>query len=305
MRRLRRVLLYLILALGAFTCLLPLLWMLSTGLKPIEQTMTVPPTWFPYRLYVQKKGSLTEIKPAEADQYPSDKLVKKIAPRWNNFGEAVRAMKFFPMYLKNTLILCLLTVIGTVMSSALAAYGFSRIQWRGRDPLFLIALATMMVPFPVTMVPLYCLFRSLGWIGTLKPLWVGSFFAAAYNVFLLRQFFLTIPRDLSEAARIDGCSEFRIFCQIILPLCKPALMVVGLFQFMYTWNDFIGPLIYLTNQEDFTLALGLQFFQSQQGGTEWHYLMAASALVALPIIVLFFFTQKTFIEGISLTGIKG
>lgn len=304
-RSLQRVLLYLMLVLGAITCLTPLLWMISTGLKPVEQTMTVPPTWIPYRLYVEADGALTEIKPADVDRFPGAKIVKKFAPRWHNFREAIRAMKFFPMYLKNTLILCLLTVIGTVASSALAAYGFSRIQWRGRDKLFLVALATMMVPFPVTMVPLYCLFRWLGWIGTLKPLWVGSFFAGAYNVFLLRQFFMTIPKDLSEAARIDGCSEFRIFWQIILPLCRPALMVVGLFQFMYTWNDFIGPLIYLTNQEDFTLALGLQFFQSQQGGTEWHYLMAASALVALPIIVLFFFTQKTFIEGISMTGIKG
>ncbi|HUJ09328.1 MAG TPA: carbohydrate ABC transporter permease [Verrucomicrobiae bacterium] len=305
MRPLKRLLLYLVLVLGAIVCLTPLLWMISTGLKPVEQTMTVPPTWIPYRLYAEKNGVRTEIKPADVDKYPDAEIVKRFAPRWSNFGEAIRAMKFFPMYLKNTLILCVLTVIGTVASSALAAYGFSRIQWRGRDKLFVVALATMMVPFPVTMVPLYCLFRWLGWIGTLKPLWVGSFFAAAYNVFLLRQFFMTIPKDLSEAARIDGCSELRIFWQIILPLCKPALMVVGLFQFMYTWNDFIGPLIYLTNQQDFTLALGLQFFQSQQGGTEWHYLMAASALVALPIILLFFFTQKTFIEGISLTGLKG
>jgi multiple sugar transport system permease protein len=171
--------------------------------------------------------------------------------------------------------------------------------------MFMVCLATMMVPFPVVMVPIYCMFRWLGWIGTLKPLWVGSFFAGAFNVFLLRQFFMTIPKDLSEAARIDGCSEFRIFWQIILPLCRPALMVVALFQFMYTWNDFLGPLIYLTKQDDYTLALGLQLFQSQHGGTEWHYLMAASTLVALPIIVLFFFTQKTFIEGISMTGIKG
>jgi hypothetical protein len=150
----------------------------------------------------------------------------------------------------------MLTVVGTVASSALAAYGFARVDWRGRDKVFLVALATMMVPFPVVMVPMYCLFRWLGWIGTLKPLWVGSFFAGAFNVFLLRQFFMTIPKDLSEAARIDGCSEFRIFWQIILPLCRPALMVVALFQFMYTWNDFLGPLIYLTKQEDYTLALG-------------------------------------------------
>ena len=304
-RILQRILIYTLLLLGSATFLMPLLLMISTGLKPIEQTMSVPPTWIPYRLYVKKDGVLTEIKQADVDKYPAASIIKKPAPRWGNYLEAIKAMKMFPLYLSNTVILCVLTVVGTVLSSSLAAYGFSRIEWRGRNTMFILALATMMVPFPVTMVPLYTLFRWLGWIGTLKPLWVSSFFAAAFNVFLLRQFFMTLPKDLSEAARIDGCSEFRIFWQIVLPLCRPALMVVALFQFMYTWNDFMGPLIYLTNQKDFTLALGLQFFQSQLGGTEWHYLMAASTLVALPIIVLFFFTQKTFIEGISMTGIKG
>jgi multiple sugar transport system permease protein len=294
-----------LLVLGSVTFLVPLLWMISTGLKPIDQTMSMPPTWLPHRFYVEKNGVLTEIQQVELKSYPADMIITKVSPRWDNFAAAITAMKMFPTYLKNTLILCVLTVIGTVLSSSLAAYGFSRIEWRGRDKLFMLALATMMVPFPVTMVPMYCLFRWLGWIGTLKPLWVGSFFAGAFNVFLLRQFFMTLPKDLSEAARIDGCNEFRIFWQIILPLCRPSLMVVGLFQFMSTWNDFMGPLIYLTKQEDYTLALGLQFFQSQHGGTEWHYLMAASTLVALPIIVLFFFTQKTFIEGISMTGIKG
>jgi multiple sugar transport system permease protein len=373
MRIFLRFLTYLLLLLGSITFLAPLLWMLSTGLKPIDQTMTMPPSWIPYKYFVEKDGARVEVKPgapinapsyvadiagerhiisrasvingqmkqqsadgeeklvpvqviqeipadaqhawttitpvaitnAAWEALPVSSIIKNVAPRWSNFIEAIKAMKQFPRYLRNTLILCILTVIGTVTSSALTAYGFSRIEWRGRNTLFMIALATMMIPFPVTMVPLYCLFRWLGWIGTLKPLWVGSFFAGAFNVFLLRQFFMSLPKDISEAARIDGCSEFRIFWQIVLPLCKPALMVVALFQFMYTWNDFIGPLIYLTNQEDFTLALGLQFFQSQNGGTEWHYLMAASTLVALPIIVLFFFTQKTFIEGISMTGIKG
>jgi multiple sugar transport system permease protein len=289
MRIIQRFCIYALLLLGSITFIIPLLWMISTGLKPIDQTMSMPPTWFPYRLETGKDGA----------------PVKRFAPRWDNFAKAIQTMKMFPTYLKNTLLLCLLTVTGAVVSSSLAAYGFSRIDWRGRNKVFMVALATMMVPFPVTMVPMYCLFRWLGWVGTLKPLWVGSFFAGAFNVFLLRQFFMTLPKDLSEAARIDGCSEFRIFWQIILPLCRPALMVVALFQFMYTWNDFLGPLIYLTKQEDYTLALGLQLFQSQHGGTEWHYLMAASTLVALPIIVLFFFTQKTFIEGISMTGIKG
>ena len=380
-----RVAIYLLLIGGSAIFLIPLLWMLSTALKPIDQTLAMPPRWMPYRLYQQAPEGLVEVKNLETleapyaliqlpntaektlvprqrmkdsqlkttdaqgvevlvpvtvvldipasrehpwnriarleasdgakdaepraaaawEVVPASSLVQKISLRWDNFGKAIRAMKYFPMYLKNTLILCFLTVIGTVASSALAAYGFARIPWRGRNKVFVIALATMMVPFPVVMVPVYTLFRELGWIGTLKPLWVGSFCAAAFNVFLLRQFFMTIPKDLSDAARIDGCGEFRIFLQIILPLCKPALMVIGLFQFMASWNDFLGPLIYLTNQKAFTLALGLHFFQSQHGGTSWHYLMAASTLVVVPVIVLFFFTQKTFIEGISMTGIKG
>ena len=323
MHTLRRFTLYALLILCSVMFLVPLGWMISTGLKPIEQTMAMPPTWLPYRDYAPLDGHLVEVRrgeerpdgqimvnPAGSERndwrpVPASSLVRRCAPRWENFALAIAAMKHFPLYLGNTLVLCFLTVLGTVLSSALAAYGFARIEWHGRNRVFLLALATMMIPFPVVMVPVYCLFRWIGWIGTLKPLWVGSFFAGAFNVFLLRQFFLTLPKDLSEAARIDGCSEFRIFWQIVLPLSKPSLMVVGLFQFMATWNDFLGPLIYLTDQKDFTLALGLQFFQSQQGGTEWHYLMAASTLVAAPIIILFFFTQKSFIEGISMTGLKG
>lgn len=386
-----KLMVYALLLAGSALFIIPLVWMMSTALKPIEQTMSMPPSWLPYQLYAQVNGERVKVTRGELVEQPSlvvfderlgmdyivaqssiseghliqrtsedeelripvivraeipgseerpwmrvipevkaetetveegggsaaghygatwfvvpvDEVEREVSFRWENFGKAIAAMKYFPQYLRNTLILCLLTVVGTVSSSAIAAYGFSRIPWRGRNKVFLIALATMMIPFPVVMVPIYSMFRSLGWIGTLRPLWVGSFCAGAFNVFLLRQFFMTIPKDLSDAARIDGCSEFRIFWQIMLPLCRPSLMVVGLFQFMGTWNDFLGPLIYLTNQKDFTLALGLQFFQSQHGGTEWHYLMAASTLVGIPIIILFFFTQKTFIEGISMTGIKG
>ena len=377
----RKTFIYVLLLSGSVFFLLPLIWMISTALKPIEQTMSLPPSWIPYRYYALWDGVRTPVRCGIAITEPScvvrsrdgrihlilekdcvdgmavfeagtarafrakveviqrvpaseenpwvkvmrdertpaadgeadaawrvvnrSEIMRRIAPRWENFMLSIRAMKQFGLYLRNTLVLCLLTVIGTVCSSALAAYGFSRIDWRGRDRVFLLALATMMIPFPVVMVPLYCLFKGLGWIGTLRPLWVGSFFAGAFNVFLLRQFFRTIPKDLTEAARIDGCGEFRIFWQIILPLCRPALMVVGLFQFMATWNDFLAPLIFLTDQNDYTLALGLQFYQSQHGGTEWNYLMAASTLVALPIIVLFFFTQRSFIEGISMSGLKG
>lgn len=375
-----KLIIYIILLGGSVLFLAPLAWMVSTALKPINQTMSLPPAWLPYRYFAEldekkvevdligevaepsyivkmkksgkfavlpqskiKNGFLeiraqkgfpsikkevTVIKEVPASKnnkwakitwnkklttkraknwafVPSSKITRNISFRWKNFESAISAMKYFPRYLKNTLILCILTVIGSVTSSSLAAYGFSRIEWKGREKVFLLALATMMIPFPVIMVPVYCMFRTFGMIGTLQPLWIGSFCAGAFNVFLLRQFFIGIPKDLSDAARIDGCNEFMIFLKIILPMAKPALLVVGLFQFMGTWNDFLGPLIYLTDQKDYTLALGLQFFQSQSGGTEWNYLMAASTLIIIPVIVLFFFTQKSFIEGISTTGIKG
>jgi multiple sugar transport system permease protein len=254
--------------------LAPFAWMVSTSLKPLNETMSLPPRWIPSVI------------------------------QWHNYRDAINAMRYFWRYTGNTFFICLMSVIGTVFSSALAAYGFSRIEWKGRDRLFLVLLATMMIPFPVVMVPIYSLFRNLGWIGTFKPLWVPAFFASAFNVFLLRQFFLTLPRDISESARIDGCSELQIFLRIILPLSKPALLVVALFQFTFSWNDFLGPLIFLTEQKDFTLALGLQSFQSQNGGTAWHHLMAASTLVVLPVLVLFFFAQRAFIEGIATTGGK-
>ena len=271
---LTRVAIYGLLILIGIAFLAPFAWMISTSLKPLNETMSLPPRWIPSEI------------------------------QWENYPDAIREMRYFWRYAGNTLLVCLLSVIGTVMSSALAAYGFSRIEWRGRDKVFLVLLATMMIPFPVVMVPIYTLFKELGWIGTFKPLWVPTFFAGAFNVFLLRQFFLGLPKDISEAARIDGCSEIGIFFRIILPLCKPALLVVALFQFLFTWNDFLGPLIYLTEQKDYTLALGLQSFQSQQGGTAWHHLMAASTLVVLPVLVLFFFTQKSFIEGIATSGGK-
>lgn len=253
--------------------LFPFLWMISTSLKELAQAMRYPPVWIPSPL------------------------------RWENYREATERIPFWS-YLLNTSLLCVLNVTGAVLSCAFVAYGFARIHWPGRDRLFALTLATMMVPFPVLMVPLYSIFRNLGWIGSFRPLWVPAFFASAYYIFLIRQFFLTIPKDLTEAARIDGCGELRIFWQVILPLSRPVLTVAGLFCFMAVWNDFLGPLIYITDARDFTLALGLQAFQSRHGGTSINLLMAASTLMILPVIVIFFFTQKTFIEGISLTGLK-
>jgi multiple sugar transport system permease protein len=250
---------------------------------------------------------------------PPERIRSSVRFYWKNYPSAIRKMglikvwipflgertiPIFWIYLRNTLIVCLLGVTGTLISCSLAAYSFARIPWRGRNVLFAITVATMMVPFPVLMVPLYGLFAKLGWVGTLLPLWVPAFFGTGFNIFLLRQFFLTIPRELSEAARIDGASELAILWRIILPLSKPALAVVALFHFLYAWNDFIGPLLYLTRRETFTLSLGLQVYQSQHGGIEWHRLMAASTIICLPIVVLFFIMQRTFIRGVATTGMK-
>jgi multiple sugar transport system permease protein len=259
----------------------PLLWMISTSLKPIDQTMHMPPIWIPHPIEWQNYVA--------AFTYESNQL--HYIP--------------FLIYGRNTLILEILVVSGTVFSNALVAYGFARLRWPSRDIVFKLTLATMMIPFPVLMVPTFVLFEKIHWTGTYRPLWVPAWFGSAFYIFLLRQFFLTIPFELSEAAKIDGCSEWGIFREVILPLAKPALAVVALFTFMGVWNDFLGPLIYLAHQNMYTLGLGLQNYQSQNGGTQWNLLMAASTIVVAPVIVLFFFTQKQFIEGIAVTGLKG
>lgn len=250
------------------------------------------------------------------DIVPPAAIETEVKPRWENYPNALADLGgadggagaggvSFWVFLGNTVIVCVLGVIGTVLSNAIVAYGFARLRWRGRDGFFALTLATLMVPFPVLMVPLYGVFRELGWIGTLLPLWVPAFFGSAFNIFLMRQFFLTIPEELSEAARIDGSSEWRIFWRIVLPLSKPVLAVAALFHFLYAWNDFMGPFLYLTRKETFTLSLALQSYQSQVGGVQWHYLMAASTVTVLPVVVLFFYAQRTFMQGIATTGMKG
>lgn len=260
--------------------IMPALWMLSTALKPAQETMTNPPHWIPSKIM------------------------------WGNFREAIdygrSEVGFTPflVYLRNTVIITLLSVCGAVIANSLVAYSFARLKWPGRDFFFAVTLATMMVPFPVLMVPTFGLFKSLEWIGTFKPLWVPMFFGNAFSIFLLRQFFKSLPGELSEAAKIDGCSEFGIFTDIILPLSKPALVVVALFTFMGAWNDFLGPMIYLVDQKTFTLSLGLQNYQTQHGGTPWNLLMAATLLVILPVLIVFIFAQRVFIQGIATSGFK-
>jgi multiple sugar transport system permease protein len=253
--------------------ILPLVWLLSSSLKSNTEIFEMPPRWIPKEL------------------------------RWSNYREAVQFIPYFT-YLKNTMIIALSTVIGVTISSSLVAYGFSRIQWPGRDLVFFIVLGTMMIPGQVTMVPVYLIFRRLGWVGTFLPLIVPSFFGNPFSIFLLRQFFMSIPEELSAAAQIDGASDLGIFFRIMLPLAKPALAVIALFQFMGAWNDYMGPLIYLSKESMFTISLGLSRYLGMHF-QEWALLMAASVITVTPILILFFLTQRTFIEGISLTGIKG
>src|SRR2546421_760368 len=255
------------------TFALPFYWLLSTAVKPTTELFVAPPIWIPSHL------------------------------EWSNFSNAVN---FFPFvqYLTNTLIICAGAVVGTLLSNSLIAYGLSRIQWPGRNLLFILLLGTLLLPYQVILIPLFILFAHLHWVDTYLPLIVPTFFGNAFFMFLLRQFFFTIPPQLGEAVRVDGGSELTIFARIVIPLSTPALAVVALFTFINTWNDFLGPLVYLRTQSKYTLSIALSTFLGQYG-SQWSWLMAASALVFIPIVILFFFTQRTFIQGITFTGSKG
>jgi multiple sugar transport system permease protein len=289
----QRVAIYVVLSLVALAYISPLVWMIASSLKPASQAASRSLSLLPHPASSVFQQAFNNYIGA----YNPDGTLKQ-AGVWTD------PVVKFPLYLRNTLIIAILSVVGMTISSAIVAYGFARIRFRGRAVMFAIVLGTMMIPFPVLMGPLYLIFKALGWIGSLKPLWVPAFFAGAFNVFLLRQFFMTIPRELDEAARIDGCGHWRIFWRIILPLSRPALAVVALFHFIFVWNDFLGPLIFLNHQDNYTLALGLQLYQSKAGNTPWSLLMAASTLVVAPVLILFLLARRSFVEGISAGGSK-
>lgn len=270
--RIKQGVAYVICTLMAAGFVFPLYWLVVTALKTDVEVFLVPPSIVPMN------------------------------PQWQNFPLATEYIPFW-LYMWNTFAIAALTIIGTVTSCTFIAYGFARVRWPGRNIVFLIYLSTIMLPAQVTLIPLYITYRSLGWVGTILPLVVPSFFGSPFFVFLLRQFLLTIPHELTDAARIDGASELGILRHIILPLLRPALATVALFTFVNVYRDFLGPLIYLTNQDQWTISLGLKLFQNMYGA-QWQLMMAASTLAMLPTLVLFFLTQKTFIKGIALTGLK-
>jgi ABC-type glycerol-3-phosphate transport system permease component len=252
--------------------LLPFLWLVSSSLKTSGQEFVLPPQWWP--------------KPFH----------------WSNFAEVFSYIPFARFYW-NTIVITICTVIGSILSNVIVAYGFSRLKWKGRDVLFNLVLSSLMIPSISILIPQYLLFHDFGWINTYYPLIVPAFAGNAFFIFMLRQFFRTIPEEISDATRVDGASELRTLVSIIAPLARPAIATVGVFSFMGAWNDFLGPLVYLNSENKYTLALGLNMFVSLYS-QKWPYLMAAVVMTVIPVILLFFFFQKTFLRGITLTGMS-
>ncbi len=273
---LHALMVYVSLSLISFLFILPLLWMMLTSIKTAQEAFYFPPTIIP------------------------------INPTFANFGEAWNhAGMNFTRWTFNTLYISLTVVLGTVLTSSLVAYGFARLRFPGRNFWFIATLASIMLPPQVTLIPLYVLFFKIGWLDSFKPLIIPAWFGGgAINIFLLRQFFLSIPAELEDAAFMDGANRLQIWWRIFIPLSVPALLTVSLFTFQAAWNDFFGPLIYLTGRENYTLALGMNLFNSQFGA-EIHYMMAIAFLMSLPMIAIFFFAQRYYIRGVVLSGIKG
>jgi multiple sugar transport system permease protein len=271
-KRARNALIHLALLAGVVIMFIPLFWTITTSLKPRGDIYLFPPKWIPNPV------------------------------QWQNYREAVTAIPF-GRYFLNTALITGLSIVGKVVSVTLVAFAFSRLRWWGRDVLFLVMLSTLMLPPHVTLIPQFILFKQLGWIDTILPLVVPEFFGGPFLTFLVRQFFMSLPLELDDAARIDGCSSFGVYWRIILPQSAAAITAVVILVFNNTWNDFLHPLIYLQSQSNFTLALGLRLFQGE-ASTSWHLLMAASLLTMLPVLLLFFFAQRYFIQGVTFTGVK-
>ncbi len=272
-QRVQRTFAYLLLFAGSAIFLLPFMWMVTTSLKTSKGVLTFPPEFFPSSF------------------------------EWHNYPDGWTALPFTQFWL-NTMLITTLAVLGNLISCTLPAYAFARLRARGRPIMFVAMLATMMIPVEVTLVPQFILFSELGMVNTYWPLFLPAWFGYAFFIFLLRQFFMTIPQELDEAARIDGASDLRILWSVILPLSRPALAAVAVFAFVGNWNNLLGPLIYLRSQDKYTLAIGLKLFAGQFL-TQYNQMMAVSIVTILPILVLFFIAQKSFVRGVTLTGMGG
>ena len=268
-----RIFIYTILIAGAAIALFPFVWLVRSSFMEMSQIFVIPPEWIP-RPFV-----------------------------WENYPEALTVVPF-GLYFLNTLKIIVGVICGTLLTSSLGAFSFSRLRWRWRDVIFGLLLTTMMLPYAVTLIPTFILWSRLNLVNTFVPLILPAWFGSPFYIFLLRQFFMSIPFELDEAAYVDGASPLYVYWNVILPLAKPPLIVVGIFAFLGAWNDLLGPVIYLTNPHRFTVAVGLAQFKGMYSA-QWHLLMAASTVVLLPVVILFFVAQKYFIEGIALTGIKG
>lgn len=265
---------YLLLTVLGAVLMAPLVWLISSSLKTEAHIFAMPPEWIPQPV------------------------------RWSNYRDVFDIVPFSRGWLNSTVV-ATVTVAGTLISASIVAFGFARVRFPGRDKLFLLLIATVMIPYHVTLIPTYVLFRELGWLNTFLPLTVPAWFGGgAFNIFLLRQFYMRLPLELDDAARIDGASLWQIYKDVILPQSKPALGVIAIFTFLTSWNDFFAPFIYLNSPEKYTLPLMLRLFQSTEG-TQWHLLMAASVMTAIPCIVLYFVAQRYFIQGVVFTGLKG
>jgi ABC-type glycerol-3-phosphate transport system permease component len=260
------------LIIGGLIMVIPFIWMLTTSFKAPGKTFVYPPEWIPQPFV------------------------------WENYVEMWTALPFNQFFF-NSIKIAALSTIGQLATCSMAAFPFSILRFKGREILFLLLIATLMIQHQVTLIPSFILFSKIGWVGTHLPLWVPAFWGGAFGTFLLRQFYLTIPLDLAESARIDGANIFQIFTHIYLPLSKPAMATLGIFTFMWTWNNLLDPLIYVSELKQLTLTVGLSFFQNQYGG-KWTLMMAGAVVSILPILLVFFFAQKYFIQGIAMSGIK-
>jgi len=320
------VLVYALLIFGAVLLLIPFYWMLSNSLKTEAEASKIPPTLLPMASYVELEGEWVEValnemledgtvrvtvKMGENDPrsgrelvVPKHEVVRKFTPRWDNYPKALKRMDFATA-LSNTTVITVLCVIGQILSSSLVGFGFARFRFRGRNFLFMLMLSTMMLPPQVSMIPLFIGFRYMGMIDTIWPLVIPMWLGSPFYVFMFRQFFTQVPEELVEAARIDGASNWKIYWWLMLPLSGPVIAIVAIYTFMFTWNDFLGPLIYLNSPENRTLTLALNAFNSNYGVSDVQLLMAASFVTMLPCIILFFAAQRYFVQSTAASGLKG